>query len=57
MPHHNPLRYTDSTGLDVNLDCSKAAQMRVADSRESEQSKGAQFTVGRDEKTGLLTAV
>ena len=54
---NNPLRYTDSTGLDVNLDCSKvssdACNKTVGDLNNR---KGAQFTVSRNDKTGLLQA-
>jgi RHS repeat-associated protein len=52
---NNPLRYTDSTGLDVNLDCSQvsseACNKTVGDLNNR---KDAQFTVSRNDKTGLL---
>jgi len=52
---NNPLRYTVSTGLDVNLDCSKvsadACNKTVGDLNGR---KDAQFSVSRNDKTGLL---
>jgi hypothetical protein len=54
---NNPLSLTDSTGLDVNLDCSKvsgsACNQTVTDLNNR---KDAQFQVTRDDKTGLLGA-
>lgn len=52
----NPLRYTDPTGLDVNLNCSQVSSDTCKGVvGDYNNRKGAQFTVGRDDKTGLLT--
>lgn len=52
----NPLRFTDPTGLDVNLNCSQVSSDTCKGIvNDFNNRKGAQFTIGRDDKTGLLT--
>jgi hypothetical protein len=54
---NNPLTYTDETGLDVNLDCSKVSGVQCNQTvTDLNNRKDAQFQVTRDDKTGLLQA-
>jgi len=54
---NNPLAITDSTGMDINLDCSGAGQMACENILgQFNKRKGAQFTIGRNADTGHLTA-
>ena len=54
---NNPLSYTDETGLDVNLDCSKVSGEQCGQTvTDLNNRKDAQFQVTRDDKTGLLQA-
>ncbi len=50
---NNPLSLTDSTGLDVKLDCQDKQQCSDTVS-ELNSRKGSQFTVTQNAKTGLL---
>lgn len=53
----NPLRFTDSTGLDVKLDCSEVTSKQCTQIVEDVNGrKGKEFDVTRNEKTGLLEA-
>jgi RHS repeat-associated protein len=54
---NNPLSYTDETGLDVNLDCSKVNGEQCNQTvTDLNNRKGAEFQVTRDDETGLLQA-
>ena len=54
---NNPLNLTDSTGLDVNLDCSRVTSDQCNQTvTDLNKRKDAQFQVSRNEKTGLLEA-
>jgi hypothetical protein len=54
---NNPLSYTDDTGLDVNLDCSKVSGEQCNQTvSDLNNRKGKEFEVTRDDKTGLLQA-
>jgi len=54
---NNPLKFTDSTGLDVNLDCSKVTSDQCKQTvTDLNNRKDKQFDVTRNEKTGLLEA-
>ncbi len=53
--HNNPLSYTDETGLNVNLDCSKVSSAQCNQTvTDLNNRKDAQFQVTRNEDTGLL---
>jgi len=56
--HNNPLRWTDETGLDVNLDCSKVSGAQCNQTvTDLNNRKDAQFQVTRNADTGLLQVV
>jgi RHS repeat-associated protein len=52
---NNPQKYTDSTGLDVKLDCALAGKDQCTHVvTDFNNRKGSQFQVERNEKTGIL---